>query len=298
MDWDDLIRHTKRPLEALLALACLLGLAPACKRERVVPRRGVPERIVPASAAALDYLHSLGLLDRVLAVPKVARQHARELPEAERGILELPAYRSEPILALAPDLVIAGSFQAAETHRALRRRGIRVHVLVPVSEFADVLRNVQELGRLLGLPERAARLGERLRRGAEELRASIREPRPRILPYFNYGTGAWTAGAGTLDDILIELAGGRNAARLWGVRANRTLQIERVLAEPPDYILTGSGGQLEALRSSPGLARLAAVRKDRILVLPTKLRGASSPYLLEAARALRQELRALEARHR
>jgi len=268
-------------------IALALGLS-ACTGKRGPPDRVArPVRIVPASAAAADYVAALGLVDRVVAVPEVAADYSNS--DAIRERATLPQFRTEAILAVEPDLVIADWFQNRATRASLSENGVETFVLAPVATLDDVVTNLERLGTRLGVVEVAARVGQKLQLRAERLRAQHRERRPVVLPWFSYGTGTWTAGSGTIEDVMLDLAGAKNGAKLLGIHGHSEIEVERILAHPPDFVLTGEGGQVERLRAS-SLANLDAVAHDHVLVLPSRLRGAASPWLVDAAERLRELL--------
>ena len=144
-----------------------------------------------------------------------------------------------------------------------------------------------------------AQRGQAFVEGLEARRRSLQEKAPRsgmrVLPYGNYGAGGTTAGRGTTWQIMIELAGMRNAAAEAGMDGHPEIEFEQILAIDPDFFLvsepdgqeTGSGETL--LRNEPLLQNLRAVKEGRFLRLPEYLYSAASHHVLTAAEMLGEQ---------
>jgi ABC-type Fe3+-hydroxamate transport system substrate-binding protein len=80
-----------------------------------------------------------------------------------------------------------------------------------------------------------------------------------VAPIFTVGDGSYIA-------KLIELAGGRNAARL--PAAYGSYSAEALLAVQPDVLVVDSTVQLQSVLDRPPWNALRAVREHRIAYLP------------------------------
>ncbi len=314
-----------RPLRARLPLLGLLfGLLAACSGDppspapagavgapafpRIVPAFGelVPipapaQRALPGTAAALDFLVDLVGAGRLAAVPFTARDYTNvELSAADWE--RLPTFRNfqgEELLPLRPDFVLTHGYQRAEATRILAQAGIPVVRLPDLRDFEGLLGVLEVLGRALGEEPRAAELRTDLERRRAALAADGSLLEVRALTYLDFGTGGWTAGTGTSGDLLLGLAGLRNAAAEAGLVGNVELDHERLMRIDPDlFVLRApvqgeeqAGPTLALLRSNPNLARLAAVREERIVILPARHFAAESHRLLDAAELLHAQAR-------
>lgn len=269
--------------------------------EPIPPLAGPPQRIVPANVAAAEYLCALVDLERIAGLPEQVGDFSSFDPDAVDAARaerwnELPRfarYEAERLIALEPDLVVTFEWQAATTTELLRSKQVPVLVLPSGKSYADVRATLEQLGRLLGAEDRAARelaaLDERAARlaaGAER-RAGL-----RVLVYSNTGTGGWAPGSGTTSHAMVELAGMRNLAAEAGIEGHGRVDFERFLVLDPDVIVVnelvvgrGSASK-DAVTAAPALAGLKAVREDRILVMPAALMSADSPELVTAAERL------------
>jgi iron complex transport system substrate-binding protein len=256
-----------------------------------IPR--APERILPANTATLELVAALGKLDQVIAVPAPAFAYANtELDPADWEGKTFERYLVEPMLALEPDLVLTNSWQNPETSTFLKDTGVTVLDLPTAQSLEDLLEAITVVGDVLEVPERAHELREELAARCERLRNTGRESR-RVMTYSTFGTGGWTGGKGTTADLLITLAGLRNASSEHGLEGHAAIDIELLLTLDPDYILIGSSEEdpawsatLEVIRNEPALESLRALREDRILVIPLKHYTSNSHYIIDAAEAL------------
>jgi iron complex transport system substrate-binding protein len=263
-----------------------------------------PDRLLPANASALDLVAVLVGPERLCAVPETAGGYASVRVDEEpwRSLPELVQYRAEEVLALEPELVIVHAWQDPETTRLLRRAGVPVVELPDVFEVEVLLAVVRSLGGILHADERAAALAAEIEARCERLAARAPNVAPRAMYYSNYGTGGWTAGAGTAEDLVMRLAGLRNAAAEAGITKHGQIDLERLLALDPDVMIVcalGEDSELSTTRtylgSEPVLRGLRAVRDERILLLPVRLYSSTSHHMLAAAEELADQLARLPA---
>lgn len=270
-----------------------------------------PRRVLPASARGIEFLSDLIGPERVAGLPEQGFEYAT-LGEAEAAWAALPrfsAYLAEPVLALAPDLVLCDPWQSVDTNAALARAGVRV-VLVPDTvtwgEGADVL---ARLGRLLGVEARAAEVVGDLERRVAALSERTAERGPlRALSYANFGSQGQGAGSGTTIDEVLRLAGLENAAAQAGRAGHGPMSFEELLLLDPDLIVVSTplhtdvghagdrgGASRAVLEAEPSLAGLRAVREGHIVGLPPGLFACASHRVVDAAEALAAELERLGA---
>lgn len=275
----------------------------------VVPER--PRRVVPASARAVDLVAALLPPARIAGLPRDALEYAtlRELEERFDGHPRFASYMAEEVLALAPDLVVADSWQAADTHARLRGAGLPVLVLPEVADWTGVRRDLELLGRVLGERSTAAALiedGDRrvaaLRRGAPG-RAGL-----RVMSYANFGGQGFTAGDGTTLGAMLDLCGAVNAAAAAGIHGHGQVAFEDLLLLDPDVLVVSrrlhaptahagdrGGASERLLRTEEALAGLRAVREDRIVRLDAGLFASASHQIVAGAEELAAALDALAA---
>ena len=257
-------------------------------------------RIVCGNAAATEFVCRLVDADRLAGLPDQADGWG-SLDLRSHGFEKVPRfahYTAEPVLGLAPDLVVTHAWQNADTTHVLRGRGIDVEVLVSATSYDDIRATMTSLGRRLGAEERAAAAVAELDARVKALRDGA-QPRSaiRVLVYANNGTGGSTAGANTTPDTMLRLSGVRNAAADAGLVGHVNLDFERLIAIDPDFLLVSSPARGEGgsptqavVESSAALANLRARRPGRILVISPAWMSADSPPLVDAAEFVAREV--------
>lgn len=301
----------RRRVVGALALigAAFLSACPGTPTTPVGPAPGAggpARRIVCGNAAAAEFACRLVGADRVVGLPSQADEWG-SMDLRTRGfesVARFAHYTAENVLVLAPDLVVTHAWQNPDTTSILRGRGIDVVVLKSATSYADIRDTLLELGGRLGAAEEARVQVDALDARVHALAAGA-APRGAFtaMAYANNGTGGTTAGANTTPDTLIRLAGLRNAAAEGGLVGHVALDVERLLALDPDFLVvaspaSGEGGSPTRawFEAAAGLERLKARRGGHVVVLSPAWMSADSPPLVDAAEFLAREVdRVLDA---
>ncbi|BDI61450.1 ABC transporter substrate-binding protein [Qipengyuania nanhaisediminis] len=206
---------------------------------------------------------------------------ASSIPIARARQFAATGGTAEEVLALAPDIVLAGQFIAPATRSALERGGLRVETFGSPATIGESREQVERIARLVGNRDAAGPLLERIGQPSGSV-ASLPEA-PSVLLW---QAGEIVPGEATLIAGLLREAGfSSHSARLGLDQADR-VALEQVIADPPDILLVAgmSAGQqhpvLEALANThmaefdprlfycggpaiqPARAELAAIRAD------------------------------------
>ncbi|MCA8980960.1 MAG: ABC transporter substrate-binding protein [Planctomycetes bacterium] len=270
-----------------------------------IPERAV--RILPMSAAAVDYAIALVPRERIVAVPAAAVRYACSLQRGEPWPEDrlVPEFSAEAMLAWDPDLVIAHVWQVpAEALEMVADSGVAVLRLDEVESMQDVLDAVRVVASAVDEPRAGAQLVHDLEQRIAALRAGAAERSElRAISYTNFGSGGWSAGSGTTAQILIELTGMRNAGAEGGRAGHYELDIERLLELDPDLIVLSESTDeysptLTFLQNEPALASLRALERDWIVPLPAALFSTNSHHLVETAERLAAGVDALREQPR
>lgn len=299
------MRMSRGPLCALarvrapalrLVLALAVGLAAVCAAQGAVPTEG-PRRVITMAPNLTEIVFALGAGDRLVGVS----EYSDYPPEAKR-LPRLGGFINpdiEQVLARGPDLVIL-----REHSRALEEklRAFRIAVLrVKDDAIADILRAIRDIGRALGLEERAGALASSLEAEVDSYRRrGDPEHRPRVLLVAGRAPGTlqdlYAPGPGTFLDEMIRLAGGAN---LFGDAkiAYPKVSKEEIIARDPEVILEPvSASSYSGARPDPAdwrvLATVSAVRQGRIHTLEGDYLLIPGPRLGQALRDLERAIRA------
>lgn len=269
-----------------------------------VPQRA-PSRIFAAFQNGIEAVYALGAGERVVGAAYLDNPILPEFAGSFRPQARAPVYfpqefpSREEVLRLAPDLVVSG-FTGAFTREGLGTRaelaqaGISSFLFRQYCPERDgagqtslaandvsldgVYRDLQDLGRLLGAPDRARALVARMRATVQATRQRVggAPARPRVA-MVNRPGGAGDLrvfGTGDLATTLIEAAGGVQAFPEVSGRMQH-VGLEGLIAARPDVIVVPAccGADvgpddarplIEELRAHPALARVPAVRDGRI----------------------------------
>jgi len=176
----------------------------------------------------------------------------------------------EGVLALKPEVVILWS-QQTEVIAALEERGIPVFGVF-IHQREDVEREIQALGAMLGVPERAAQVIASVQREVARIAHRVApipwEQRPRV--YFMWAQGPLeTSGGPSMVHDLITLAGGRNVCGHLP-REHLAVRLEQVLLWNPEVIIMWHNPRLgpREIMAEEQWRLLAAVQKGRVYQLP------------------------------
>jgi iron complex transport system substrate-binding protein len=191
-------------------------------------------------------------------------------------------------IALEPDLILATEeTDPVDLSRAARESDAAVYVQ-PSSSIEDVKRGVVEIGFLLGRAAAARQLTGEI---DDQLAAVTRRLEGvSEVPVF-VDTGFFiTVPAGSLLGDVVRTAKGRSIAGAKpGLDPIRPAEIAR--ANPRVYLLLdASGFEPAQLRRDPRAARITAVRKGRIALLPAALVNRAGPRIAEGVEAVARAL--------
>ncbi len=231
-------------------------------------------RVVTLAPSLSETVIALGAGDRLVGVSRFD-----EFPEVSKlprvgGFLD-PSV--EAVLALKPDLVLVqpspGNRQPVEKMAEL---GVPILAL-RMQSVAEIIAGIREVGRALGLADRAESVAQSIERSRAAIRArSAGGKKVRVL--FVYGLEPLVvAGPGSFADELMKDAGGVNAAENVS-SPYQTYSAESAIRARPEVVIVAAddASGTEKFASLPGLnqARWVKVRsKDLLHPGPSLSRG-------------------------
>ena len=203
---------------------------------------------------------------------------------------------AEEVMMLRPDLVLASRHSAPATREALTRLGVAYEPFSVPNTVKASLAQITRIAALVGHPDRGAALIARIDaalaagakpKGLEPVTVLVFQPR------------GFAAGEGTLMNEMLSRAGFVNVAPRYGIRQWGDVSLERLIADPPQLLLSGETAPgaptwAERIVNHPALAAIAG-RLHRA-VLPERLLYCGGPSLIETAGILAAARRSVEAR--
>ncbi|MFE9329777.1 ABC transporter substrate-binding protein [Streptomyces sp. NPDC006925] len=266
-----------------------------------------PQRAVTMNQHVTEIMLALGLQDRMVGTAYLDDRILPRYAKAYQGIDVLAKkYPSkETLLGAAPDFVYGGyasSFDKTEgrSRAALRESGITTRLdLESCTEDVDIdtlHREFREVGRIFGVPERAAAL---VRKQDRQLAATAKRLKgtesTRVFVYDSGESSAFTAGGAGIGDEILRRAGARNVfADLDKTFADVSWE-QVVKREPEVVVIYDYGGTTVAqkkkrLLEDPALADVPAIEHERFAVLPLSS-AVLGPRVPDAVDALARQLR-------
>ncbi|MDE2762824.1 MAG: helical backbone metal receptor [Gemmatimonadota bacterium] len=292
-------------------LAALAGCAPDREPEvvpsAVIDDRGRPHdvsaprtRVVSLIPAVTETLVAIGAADLLVARTRYDEAtEVAELPSVGGGIDPSVEF----LAALAPGLVVLWASGANGPRLEDRLDEIGVPWYGAALETVDDFRrHAGNLGRLVGLAERADSLIARVEEQLEAAAGSWAGRDPVRVVYVVQSDPPMTAGAGTFLDSVLDAAGAVNAFR--DIRGNWPLvSMEEVVRRDPAYLIVpvqGYGTPVAPpgyrdpsavwLAARPGWSAVAAVAAGRVISVDASLFGRPGPRMGEAAMYLASRL--------
>ena len=193
---------------------------------------------------------------------------------------------AEEVLALRPDLVMTGRHSSLATRNALDRLKTPTALFGVPNSVEESLEQVREVARLVGHPDRGEALTHRIEAA---LANAAPGPGTRPLSALVFMPGGFVSGPGTLMDEMMTRMGLRNAATKYGLARTANLPLERVIADPPEVLLSGEAypgapSWAERVMEHPALSHVAGGMKRA--VFPERLLFCGGPVLIQTAAAL------------
>jgi len=243
---------------------------------RSVSLKEIPQRIISLVPSNTEILFALGLGDEVVGVTEFCNYPAEVLDKEKVGGFSTPDI--EKIIALQPDLILAGSIHAKEVIPALEERGLAVFALAP-ENLDGILKDIEVVGKITGKEKEAfkliTQLEERIEAITDKTERLKPQERPRVF-FITWHDPLKSMGSKSLPHELIEKAGGVN---IFQDVEERNFQVEFetvVYCDPQVIIVTvghaaGEAKAFEWAKEEPRLKVTEAGKDSRIFPLDTGL---------------------------
>ncbi|MBK17321.1 MAG: hemin ABC transporter substrate-binding protein [Rhodospirillaceae bacterium] len=229
--------------------------------------------IVSIGGTTTEIIYALGLADKIKAVDTTSLYPPEARKKPNIGYMRTLAV--EPILAMAPSLVIADSRSGPATVlKQLTQAGISV-VKVPAEPTVEgVYERIGIIAKTLKRKRQGDDLIAKLRRQIDAVSKEVakKTTKPKVLFLLSIGQGGapLSGGANTSSDGIINLAGGINAAQ--GFRGYKPISPEAIIEAKPDVLLITQrslkrfGGK-EALFKVPAVIATPAGKARRVVTM-------------------------------
>lgn len=259
---------------------------PAAKRQRVAS----------LSIGTDEILCALVPPERIVALSKYAADpEVSYVADVARQVGVFVEREPERMLSLRADLVLLARYTRAELRQAVEQTGTPTLLVEDFRSLDDIENNVRRIGRALGEEARAETVIAAMHARLKEARAALRPDRVgwRVLYVM---PPLMVAGRDTMTHVKLTSAGLQNAAS--DVVGHTAISAEALLKLNPDVILVATGfasdvGFRERLLSDPQLVALEAVRRKRVLALPSRSLRTVSHHTADAVMTIVEAVNAL-----
>jgi iron complex transport system substrate-binding protein len=233
----------------------LLGLAGLAHAE-------TPQRIVSLNLCTDQLLMALVSPERIASITWLSRSEGDPLLLPMARQLTVNHGSAEEVLALHPDLVVAGRFTTGNTRALLRKVGVPLLEVDSASNWEGVRRITREVAAAVGETARGEALLRQMDVDLQQL--ARRQPAVPLRAIGWSGAGDDVPGHDTMFNTILETAGGINL----GARAGTgNFDLEQVLHARPQVLLRGAAyagkpalrnevARHRVLRALPGLATI------------------------------------------
>ena len=284
----------RRFFVTILAAAVMLTACTTTRTDglnRTVKLSGTPQRIVSLAPSNTEILFAVGAGKQV-----VGRDSFSDYPSEAKSIKDVGGsmgkYDTEGIVALHPDLVLAGEINTAEQVNSLQQLGLMVYYLPNPTTLEGMFANLETVGQLTGHSSNAATLVKSLQARVTAVDAKIKPLNSSPSVYYELDatdpTKPYTAGPGTFVDLLIARAGGTNIGKSLTSQWAQ-ISLEQVVVDNPAVIILGDsayGTTVDSVKQRSGWGGLAAVQNGQIYPFDDNLVSRPGPRLVDGLEAL------------
>jgi len=249
--------------------------------------QGYPQRIVSLAPSNTEILFALGLGERVVGVADLS-----DYPPLAAAVPQVGGYSTisvEKVIALEPDLIVAVDGNTEEVLNRLRTMGQTVIVLNPET-MDEVIDNINLIGEITGVRERAALLNEelKLRISIVTERTGAITERPTVA-HVVWHEPVWVSGDRTFQNEVMKAAGGENVfdhLDEWEI-----VGLEEFIVTNPDYIFVSSGTGMGTasqniiynyFMTEPRFQNLNAVKNNHVILVDADIISRAGPRIVDA----------------
>jgi iron complex transport system substrate-binding protein len=258
---------------------------------RTVTLPGPAQRVVSLAPSNTEILFAVGAGSQV-----VGRDSFSDYPPQAKSLPDIGGsmgnFNTEAILALHPDLVLAGEIDSSELVASLEKLGLQVYYLKNPVTLDEMYANLETVGSLTGHTADAATLVASLQARVAAVDSKIAQAVTHPAVYYELdGTDPskpYTSGGGTFVDQLIQRAGGVNVFSQLKDQWPQ-VSLEQLLVDNPQIILLGDsayGETPDKVIARSGWGSLQAVKNKQIFPFDDNLVSRPGPRLVDGLEAL------------
>lgn len=248
--------------------------------------------IVSANLCADQLVLALADRDQIVSLSPFARDKAISFLAPEAAGVPQNTGAAEELIRLSADLVILGRYDNRLTRDFLASKHRPFALVDSWVSLDETKQEIAALAARFGHAQRGAALISAIDQSTQALTALAGTVPPRSFLILH--RRGYVLHAGLAGDLTVK-AGLRNAAGDVGLKANGFVDLERIVAARPDYLMVAQPNdqpedQGEALLEHPALRQLYP--RERRLVVPDLLTICPGPAIPALAQHLAKEIKA------
>ncbi|WP_299753527.1 ABC transporter substrate-binding protein [uncultured Boseongicola sp.] len=259
------MRRSKSILKTLALAGYLAGALPVWAVD-------APGRVVSMNLCTDQLAMMLAAPGQLVSVSRIALDPVSSAMSAEAAAYPINAGIAEEVFALAPDLVLGGTYTDPFAVQMLRDLGIEVVQFPIVSQLSDIPDVVRQMGAALGRVATADILAREVEARLDTISNVTDEGVPEAAFFFANG---YSLGAGTLSHDIVTKAGFANLAERLGRSGGGRLSLEELLLNRPDVLVSAqpypAASRSEEIMAHPALDGIPRVASGPEWVCGTPL---------------------------
>ncbi|MDD4082529.1 MAG: ABC transporter substrate-binding protein [Sphaerochaetaceae bacterium] len=244
-----------------------------------------PERIISLTPNITETLYALNAGDKVVARSNYCNFPTECLDKPSIGDLTNPSI--EDIVALKPDLIIAGSIVTEQTVSVLRELGLKVVVINKESSIEGTYQMIEDVGFLVNQDLKAQEIIKEMKTSISETQSKIKNLE-KVSCYYCVSFGDWgdyCATGDTYINDLIYLAGGINIAEdatSWAINREFLLKQDPEKVILPSYEFSNFESDKQKFINQEPYSNLSASKNEEIFTVEGDIFERQSPRNSEA----------------
>lgn len=250
------------------------------------------QKIVSISPSATETLFAIGAGNQLVGRDSLSDYPVESQSVADIGESTGPDFISA-VVALKPDLVVAGDEITADQVAELQAQGLTVYFINYPKDFEGLYQTIRNIGALTGKDSEAEALVQSLAARVIKVQTDVKKITNRPMVYLELDAtdpyNPITSGRGSMIDLMISMTGGENAASsLKGDGAR--ISLKELTKQNPDLILLANSGDsgigLAQIKARPGWSDIKAVENSQIYSVNGDLFKIAGPRLVDGLEML------------
>ncbi|MEC7838032.1 MAG: ABC transporter substrate-binding protein [Chloroflexota bacterium] len=252
-----------------------------------------PKRLATISLGHDEILFGITDTSQIVATTSFSKEDGSNIKSKSEG---LPTISSDPetIIAQNPDIVFADPFASVELIDALEDFGITV-IQTKLNNSIDGRKNdVWLMSYITGNLSNGKSLVEKIDKNIQSLQNlnnDYKHPKKKVIT-LSWWDAYWTAGTGSTEDSIIQLAGGINLSAENNVESNSTIDKELLILMDPEIILITQsvewGGKdfYDELLADESLKTIQAIKNKNVYMVNPNWWGTLSYWNIKGSEQL------------